>query len=201
MDRKLLVAHLIDRGALRTPALIRSFETVDRKDFVPPEEKGAAYGDYPLPIGFGQTISQPYTVAFMLELLGAGEGERVLDIGSGSGWTTALLAATVGESGRVIGLDRISELVALGNRNLAKYDFPQAEIRQAGGELGLPGEQFDRILVSASAQHFPKKLISQLAPGGVLVIPVGYSIFRVEKSAEGSAVYDEYPGFVFVPLI
>lgn len=201
MDKALLIAHLRDRGALRSPSLIRCFETIDRKDFVTEEEKGAAYGDYPLPIGFGQTISQPYTVAFMLELLGAGEGDRVLDIGSGSGWTTALLACVVGRSGSVTGLERIEELVRFGNRNLAKYDLSQAEIRLAGPELGVPGKALDRILVSASAAHFPKELIRQLAPGGVLVIPVGNSIFRVEKSADGEVVYDEYPGFVFVPLV
>lgn len=201
MDKALLIAQLKDRGALRTPRLIRCFESIDRKDFVPDGEKGAAYGDFPLPIGFGQTISQPYTVAFMLELLGAGEGDRVLDIGSGSGWTTAILACVVGAGGSVTGLERVEELVRFGNQNLAKYDLPQAEICPAGVELGMPGEQFDRILVSASAARFPKELIDQLAPGGVLVIPVEYSIFRVEKLEEGEVVYDEYPGFVFVPLI
>ena len=201
MDKALLIAQLRDRGALRTPALIRCFERIDRRDFVTEEEKGAAYGDYPLPIGFGQTISQPYTVAFMLELLGAKEGDRVLDIGSGSGWTTALLACVVGRQGSVIGLERIDELVRFGNRNLAKYDLPWAEIGEAGASLGVPGGGFDRILVSASASRFPQALIDQLLPGGVLVIPVGTSIFRVEKNRAGEVVYDEYPGFVFVPLI
>lgn len=201
MDKALLIAHLRDRGVLRTPSLIRCFERIDRKDFVTEEERGAAYGDFPLPIGFGQTISQPYTVVFMMELLGAKAGERVLDIGSGSGWTTGLLACVVGDAGSVTGLERLEELVRFGNRNLAKYDLPWAEIRPAGPELGIPGEQFDRILVSASAARFPQSLIDQLSPGGVLVIPVGTSIFRVEKSPSGKAVYDEYPGFVFVPLI
>ena len=201
MDKSLLIAQLRDRGALRTPALIRCFERIDRKDFVTEEEKGAAYGDYPLPIGFGQTISQPYTVAFMLELLGIQEGDRVLDVGSGSGWTTALLACVVGSRGSVTGLERIPELVRFGNKNLAKYDLPWAGIGEAGVERGLPGKQFGRILVSASASRFPPSLIDQLIPGGVLVVPVGTSIFRVEKKQSGEVVYDEYPGFVFVPLI
>jgi len=201
MDKKMLIAHLIDRGALRSPALIRSFELVDRKDFVPEGEQGAAYGDFPLPIGHGQTISQPYTVAFMLELLGVRAGERVLDIGSGSGWTTALLAATVGEGGEVLGVERVGELAETGRRNLEKYGFSHARIEQAGAELGVPGEMFDRILVSASAERFPNSLTDQLKPGGVLVIPVGHSILRVEKSRNGDLDYDEYPGFVFVPLI
>ncbi len=201
MDKALLIAQLRDRGALRSPLLIRCFERIDRKDFVPEEERGAAYGDFPLPIGLGQTISQPYTVAFMLELLGVEAGERVLDIGSGSGWTTALLACAVGPSGSVTGLERLEDLVRFGNKNLAKYDFPRAEILQAGAELGIPGRRFDRILVSASAARFPRELIDQLLPGGVLVIPVGHSIFRVEKREGGEAVYDEYPGFIFVPLI
>lgn len=100
-DQKELVQHLVFTGVLRTPAIVVAFKRVDRVDFVPEVYQDEAYQDYPLSIGFGQTISQPTTVAFMMELLGPMPGNTVLDIGSGSGWTTALLASLVGNTGHV----------------------------------------------------------------------------------------------------
>ncbi len=130
-SNKELVEHLIKRGVLKTPKIIEAFKKIDRKDFVKEEFLEEAYFDTPLPIGFGQTISQPYTVAFMLELLEPKEGDTVLDIGSGSGWTTALLAYIVGNKGKVIGVERIKELVEFGKKNLAKYKFKNAHIELA----------------------------------------------------------------------
>jgi len=126
MDKQELIQSLIDEGYLRTPAIIEAFQKVDRKDFVPEEYRDEAYGNYPLPIGFSQTISQPLTVAFMLELLEPKAGEKILDIGSGSGWQTGLLAHIVGGSpaqGKVIGIERIPELKKISEKNLAKYSF------------------------------------------------------------------------------
>src|SRR3989338_5684724 len=114
------------------------FEKIDRADFVSSEYQAEANENYPLPIGFGQTISQPFTVAFMLKLLSPQEGDKVLDVGCGSGWTTALLANLVGKTGKVFGVEIIPELVSFCRKNLAKYNFPNAEIIQAGAELGLP---------------------------------------------------------------
>ncbi|MBI2452815.1 MAG: protein-L-isoaspartate O-methyltransferase [Parcubacteria group bacterium] len=200
---------LTQKGVLKTQAIIEAFSRVDRKDFVPRDFQGYAYGDYPLPIAGEQTISQPTTVAFMLELLQPRQGEKILDVGSGSGWTTALLAFLVGEKGRVFGVERIPELVAFGAKNLGKYDFPQAIIVRAEKILGFPKEApFDKILVSAAAEGFPESLLSQLKEGGILVIPVRDAVWRVKKlpgtppNGEASKTeIQKFGGFAFVPLV
>jgi len=192
---KELVELLLRMGVLKTPLVEEALWAVDRADFVPPEYHGEAYGNYPLPIGYGQTISQPYVVAFMLELLGVRRGERVLDVGSGSGWTTALLAHMVGGKGEVFGLEIVPELVSFGQRNLNKYPFSRASISQAGKELGLPKEApFDRILVSAASSDIPKELVEQLKIGGVMVLSVKDAIFRVEKKKEDNLFLIERRG-------
>lgn len=197
-----LVEHLKGIGVLKTPEIISAFESIDRADFIKSRDKSIAYEDIPLDIGYDQTISQPLTVAFMLEELGPKKGSSVLDIGSGSGWTTALLAHIVGESGEVVGLERIPELADFGRSNLQKYKLDQAKIEKAEkGVLGKPGQKFDRILVSASANKLPEELILQLKPNGILVVPVRSSIFKIAKSLEGVVSMQEFPGFVFVPLL
>lgn len=198
---KLLIEHLKNIEVLKNPTIISSFEKIDRKDFVPEDLKDLAYEDIPLSIGKNQTISQPLTVAFMLELLNPQKGNKVLDVGSGSGYTTALLANTVGENGRVIGLEIIQELVNFGKRNLSKYNLLNANIYKVKDELGMPYEApFDRILVSASASEIPDELVKQLKTGGIMVIPVGKDIYKIEK--DGFKIKTKkYHGFVFVPLV
>ena len=188
-------------GVLRTSRIIKAFKKIDRKYFVPEGFDEEIYDDAPLPIGRGQTISQPTTVAFMLELLNAKEGDRVLDIGSGSGWTAALLSEIVGENGEVTGMDRVDELVEVGQKNLAQFGFKHSCIEKAGEKLGKPGKQFDGILVSASAPEIPFELLEQLKIGGTVVVPVQNSIFRFKKLSNTEVQKEEYPGFVFVPLI
>ncbi|MEA3418220.1 MAG: protein-L-isoaspartate O-methyltransferase [Campylobacterota bacterium] len=196
-----LIDAMINSGILRTPRIIEAFKAIDRKYFVPEEFAENTYVDAPLPIGKNQTISQPSTVAFMLELLAPEEGDKVLDIGAGSGWTASLLCAIVGEKGSVLGLERVDELVEVGQSNLKQFDFDQCRIQKADEKLGVPGETFDAILVSASADEIPRQLFSQLKIGATLVIPVVNSIFRFKKISETQIETDEYRGFVFVPLI
>ncbi len=202
-NNKGLIDELIRSGVLRTNSIIQAFIAIDRRDFVNKDTPEIViYSDTPQQIGFGQTISQPYTVAFMLELLQPKKGQKILDIGSGSGWTTAILANIVGETGMVTGLEIIEELVKFGNDNLAKYPNLNAEILKAKkGILGLPEEKFDRILVSASAEYMPIKLYKQLKSDGILVIPIQQSIWRVFKNDNGEISTEEYPGFVFVKLV
>jgi len=182
--------------------IVEAFKKVDRKDFVLPEYTEYADVDEPLPIGHGQTISQPYTVAFMLELLEPKEGQRILDVGSGSGWTTALLAQIIGKTGRVYGVELIPELVTFGKNNLKKYHFPHASIEQAGNIFGLPKKgPFDRILVSAASASLPQELVNQLAVGGIMVIPIGNDIVKIKKISKKEITREAHSGFVFVPLV
>ncbi len=196
-----LINSMIVSGVLSTPRIIEAFQTIDRKYFVPEALSEATYVDAPLPIGKNQTISQPSTVAFMLELLAPQKGEKILDIGSGSGWATALLCVIIGESGSLLGLERIDELVEVGQKNLQRFDFKQCRIHKAAEKLGKPGETFDAILVSASAEEIPHELFSQLKRSGRLVIPVRNSIFRFRKISEIEIEKEEFKGFSFVPLI
>jgi protein-L-isoaspartate(D-aspartate) O-methyltransferase len=196
-----LAAKLIRNKVLKSPHVIESFLNVDRMDFVLPEHQALAYEDSPLSIGADATISQPTTVAFMLELLQPQAGQKILDVGAGSGWTTAILADIAGEKGRVIGTELEPILVDYGRINLEKYNFENAEIWQADKILGAQDEApFDRILVSAMAQKIPQHLIDQLDPGGIMVLPVLNSIVKVQKLSENEMEISDFPGFVFVPL-
>jgi len=196
-----LIRHLINSDALRSSNIIDAFDNTDRVNFVLDPTALDVYEDYPLPIGYGQTISQPTTVAMMMEMLEPCSGQKILDIGSGSGWTTALLGFIVGDDGSVTGLERIDNLVKFGSNNLKKYKFKNSEIIQATNEFGIPNEKFDRILVSASADEFPSELTTQLRVGGKLVIPVRNSIYEITKKEDGELESIEHYGFRFVPLI
>ena len=191
----------MEQRCLKTKTL-DAFVAIDRKDFVSEDYVEEVYEDYALPLGYEQTISQPTTVAFMLDLLVPQKGDKVLDVGSGSGFVTALLAHIVGESGYVIGVERVQELVKLGQENLSKYDFKNAEIKQAGKELGLQEEApFDKILVSAAAEEVPKELLRQLKVGGVMVVPIYDNIWQVRKISEENIDIKKFERFEFVPLI
>ncbi len=200
-----LVRNLIYQGYLKIDRIIEAFSKIKRIDFLPDDLQSASQANIPLPIGQGQTISQPLTVAFMLEKLDPQVGDKVLDVGSGSGWTTALLAHIVGKKGKVIGIERIKSLRDFGTNNISKYHLIEggrAKIICADGAKGYVNEAlYKRILVSAAASEVPKDLKKQLAVGGRLVIPVKNSIWVLEKISAKEFQEIEYPGFVFVPLI
>ncbi len=179
-----------------------AFRTVRRANFVTPELREEADVDAPLPIGFGQTISQPTTVKFMLSWLGAMPGDEVLDVGSGSGWTTALLAHIVGPQGVVYAVERIPQLVEFGRENCHRLGIENVFFFQAGRECGLREHApYARILVSASAQKLPVGLLNQLTITGRMVIPVKYDILEITKTAEDEYRTRSHPGFAFVPLV
>mgnify|MGYP001617912832 CR=1 FL=1 len=200
-----LADDLIKTGWLKTPEIIAAFRKIKREDFLPKDMKNSAGLNEALPIGSGQTISQSLTVAFMLEKLNPKPGQKVLDIGSGSGWTSALLAEIVGEEGKVTALEIVPELKNFGEKNASKYNFIRKKILKfvlADGSKGFKKEApYDRILVSASARKLPPALKKQLKANGIIVIPIRNSIWVLEKKSENEFVETEYPGFAFVPLV
>lgn len=200
-----LINDLIRNGYLKSDLIINAFSEIDREEFVPQDMESQAEANIPLPIGYGQTISQPLTVAIMLELLDPKPEQNILDVGSGSGWTASLLSHIVGEKGKVTALERIPELCEFGKKNTEKFGFVKkgiAEFYCADGSKGFPRHApYDRILVSAMAQELPKALKDQLAQGGKMVIPVHNDIWYLEKKGEDDFYKEEYPGFSFVPLI
>ncbi|MCD6233284.1 protein-L-isoaspartate O-methyltransferase [bacterium] len=200
-----IVGSLVEDGWLRTPRIIKAFRKIRREDFMPLELKNAAEVNEAFPIGLGQTISQPLTVGFMLELLQPKEGDKVLDIGSGSGWTSALLAEIVGERGKVIGVEIIPALAEFGKKNIAKYNFIKRERVQiicGDGSKGYVKEApYDKILCSASAKSLPEPWKEQLKINGRIVAPIGSSVWLFVKKSSKEFKSSEYPNFSFVPLV
>lgn len=190
-------------------AVERVMTLIPRTVFLPPDQRPHAQQDTPCPIGHGQTNSQPRTVADMLRLLGVRPGHRVLDVGSGSGWTTALLAELTGRDGQVTGVERVPELVEASRAALSTFTMPWVDIRLAtGGVLGVPGSApYDRILVSAQAQTLPQALVDQLGADGVMVIPVAGEMLRVHRLPGSSSGQDTdvqistHGRYRFVPLL
>lgn len=179
-----------------------AFRIVDRRNFVLPEYRHRAGEDRPLPIGFGQTISQPTTVKNMLSWLNVESGQNILDVGSGSGWTSALLAELSKPDGHITAVERITELVTFGRNNVQRANIKNIEFHQASNTYGWAANApYDRILVSASADELPLALIDQLKPGGKLVIPIRNTIHEITKRPSGE--FDDRPhfGYVFVPLL
>lgn len=205
MSKEDLIRNLISGGHLDNSRIRRAFEEVDRKDFILKEFEARAYLNEPVPIGHGQTISQPLTVAFMLDLLNPQPGEKILDIGAGSGWQTALLANLVGESGKVIAIERILPLKAFAEDNLKKLGLLESgrvKIIWKNAAHGFKEEApYDKIIAAASADAVPKEWQDQLKIGGRIVAPLEGSIVVIDKKAEKEYATKEYFGFRFVPLV
>ena len=201
-----LINNLIQNGYLKRDSIIEAFAHINRVEFLPREFELQADMDVALPIGYGQTISQPLVVAIMLDLLDPQEGQKILDVGSGSGWTTALLSHIVGKNGKVVAVERIKNLAGWGEHNADKYGFVKngiAQFHNADGSHGFPDEApYDRILASAAvANEIPQALKDQLKVGGKMVIPVGNSVVYLEKEGEDKFYKEEFPGFTFVPFV
>lgn len=202
---KQMIKDLISSGYLKTPRIIDAFQKIDRKDFVSDEYKDEAYVNAPLPIGHGQTISQPLTVSFMLELLQPEPGNKIMEIGAGSGWQTALLSHIIGEKGRIFTIELIPELEVFGRKNVSKYNFVQKKIAKfycLNAINGLAEEApFDRIISAASGQEIPKTWKEQLKIGGKMVVPVQDSVWFLIKESENDFEEEEHKGFAFVPFV
>ncbi len=183
-------------------AIDEAFAAVPRRNFLPENMVDNAKLDVPLPIGFGQTNSQPTTVAMMLDWLDVEPGQKILDIGSGSGWTTGLLSYLAGKQGKVEAVEIVPELVEFGRDNCARLGIKNVEFHQAGKTYGWTEQApYDRILVSAAAESMPEELFTQLKNGGRLVVPVKSTIYIIDKDETGKITQREQPGFMFVPLV
>ena len=201
-ERREMVEHQLRGRDIVDERLLQAMERVPRELFVPERERRRAHEDAALPLGHGQTISQPYMVAKICETLGLGSGQRALDVGTGSGYQAAVLA----ELGtNVVTIERISELAEQARANLAAAGYERVEVVVGDGTLGLSDRApFDGIAVAAAAPGFPQTLYEQLRSGGRLVVPVGGSraqrLELIVRSPEGPAVIHSVP-CRFVPLV
>lgn len=199
-----MVREQIEARGVTDPAVLQAMRAVPRHEFVPAEYWDLAYADRPLPIGLGQTISQPYIVALMTELMGPESGDRILEVGTGSGYQAAV-AARVAE--QVYSIELLPELAASAAERLARLGVTNVEVRAGDGYLGWPEQApFDGILVTAGAEHVPPPLVEQLAPGARMIIPVdagpeGQVLQVIEKRADGSIDVQEVAPVRFVPLL
>jgi protein-L-isoaspartate(D-aspartate) O-methyltransferase len=195
--------QLVARG-IRDPRVLAAMRAVPRERFVPAGAVECAYDDGPLPIGAGQTISQPYVVAYMLEAVGPEPTDRALEIGTGSGYSAAVLASIVAE---VFTVERLPALAESAARRLARLDFDTVRVRCGDGTLGWPEQApYDVIVVTAGGPGVPPALLAQLAAGGRLVMPVGddpraQRLVRVRRRTDGTPIHEWLEPVAFVPLI
>jgi len=203
-QREHMVERQIAARGIRNPHLLKAMREVPREAFVPAALAGQAYQDMPLPIEAGQTISQPYIVAMMIEAAGIRPGGSALEIGAGSGYAAAVMSRI---ADRVIAIERHGELAALAEARMRQLDYDNVRIVLGDGSAGLPDEApFDAILAAASGSHVPEILKRQLAIGGTLVMPIGepgavQSLVAVTRTAEEAYQTTDLGPVRFVPLI
>jgi protein-L-isoaspartate(D-aspartate) O-methyltransferase len=202
--RNVMVERHLERRGIRDPLVLGAMRRVPREMFVPAEYAGQAYDDRPLPIGAGQTISQPYIVACMIEALALRGGEKVLEIGGGSGYAAAVLADIAAQ---VFTIERIPELAEIASVNLAAAGINNVSVRCSDGTDGWPEEApFDAILVSAGAPSEPRTLMEQMKIGGRMAVPIGndpteQQLFCVRRTAQDAFEHTALTQVRFVPLI
>jgi protein-L-isoaspartate(D-aspartate) O-methyltransferase len=198
-----MIEHDLRRRGILDPLVLRAFAAVPREEFVAPELAARAYGDEPLPIGFGQTISQPYVVALTAQALALTGSERVLEIGTGSGYAAAILGAIARE---VETVERIEELALTAAARLARLGYHHIHVHHGDGTLGWPpGAPYEAICVAAGAPAPPPSLLDQLAIGGRLVLPHGGAdhqrLVRIVRREAGELVEEDLGDVRFVPLV
>jgi len=200
---RMVSEHLLARG-IRDEAVLRAMREVPREEFLPPALRRCAYDDGPLPIEAGQTISQPYIVAYMIEALELAGGERTLEIGTGSGYAAAVLSRCAAE---VFTVERIASLAESARSRLQTLGYGNVTVHLGDGTLGWPEHApYGGIVVTAGAPELPASLLSQLAPQGRLVLPVGptqhlQTLIRVRRVGEHEFRREELCAVRFVPLI
>jgi len=204
-QRERMVIETIERRGITDEQVLRAMRAVPRHLFVPEEQQDYAYGDYPLPIGYGQTISQPYIVALMTDLLELKEGDKVLEIGTGSGYQAAVLAEI--PDIEVYTIEIVPELAEIARKRLESLGYTSAHCKQADGYYGWPEHApFDAIIVTAAPDHIPGALVDQLANGGRMVIPIGppggyQTLWKFTRQPDGELQAFNMGGVAFVPLI
>ncbi len=200
-----LILELKYKGALKSAGLERVLRAADRKNFVPAAQSRYAYVDEPLPIAGGQTISQPSTVVMMTEALDVMKGNKVLEIGAGSGWQAAIIAKLVGKEGFLWTIERLKELADFASSNLLRAGIKNVKVLLGDGSQGYEkGAPYDRIIVTAACPDIPQPLIEQLKEGGIIVIPVGDFYTQdviVGTKIKGAMIRKSIGTFRFVPLV
>lgn len=204
VQRDEMVQRQIESRGIRNPKILGAFRSVPREDFVADDRRDLAYGDHPLPIGAEQTISQPYIVALTIDAAEIGPGDRVLEVGAGSGYAAAVISRI---AARVFAIERQPDLAKAARERLGRLGYRNVEIVEADGTRGLPDEApFDAIVAAASGSHVPDSWVAQLAPGGRIVMPIGdpgaiQDLVKVTKAPGGTLMQENLCAVRFVPLV
>ena len=203
-EREAMVERQIASRGITDPTILEAFRDVPREKFLSAEYAELAYGDHPLPIEAGQTISQPYIVALMIKAAEIKPGDAVLEVGSGSGYAAAVMSRI---AGKVVAIERQAELVEVARGRIRRLGYDNVEIIEGDGTRGCPEKApFDAILAAASGSHLPPPWVDQLAKGGRIVMPVGdpgwiQKLVKVTKGPAGNLITEDLGGVRFVPLI
>lgn len=204
LRRTRMVRDQIEARGIRNPAVLKVLLETPREEFMPSGVRALAYEDHPVPIGYGQTISQPYIVAFMTEALDLTKAHRVLEIGTGSGYQAAILSCLAKE---VYTIEILAPLAQSASATLDRLGYKNIVVRQGDGYAGWPDKApFDRIILTAAPPELPRSLVEQLKPGGKLLAPIGdryeaHELTLVEKTAGGKIVSRSLLPVRFVPMI